>query len=394
MKSETTLEERILQRRDVAAHTSVPGREYAYRPRIVLVDDRDVKLVAAALEEAGGERLERAPVAGVAQFRLPEDVDVPALVAELRASGVDRTPRVGPANILFGQPRFLGWPGSDAEPAPQLGDAPGRIGEKGLPGTGVTICVIDTGLDAKASGHPLLRGVEADDPADIDLTVDSVPADGFIDEQAGHAAFIAGIIRTNAPGARVRIIKALDTQGVTDEIAVARAIERAVEEGADVINLSLGGYTDDDQAPLAIVAALERVPRTTAVIAAAGNLASSRISWPAALKRVVSVGAVDADGQPASFTNTGWWVDACAEGVDVHSVYVHGDENPAQEDDGQADRFDGAAFWSGSSFSCARVSARVAVEMSTQGGTAREAAARLLDDATARTVPDLGVLVA
>jgi subtilisin family serine protease len=391
VKPETTLEERLLLRSDIATST-VPGREFAYRPRVVLVDDRDVDLVADVLRDAGAKQV-HAPVDGIARFEVPPGVDVPDLLARLRGIDGDRTPRVGPSNVLFGLPRFCGWPGSDAEPAPPIELVPGEPGEKGLPGTGVTVVVIDTGLDADASRHPLLRSVEADDPADIDLTVDAEPVDGFVDDQAGHGAFIAGIIRQHAPGARVRVVKALDTQGITDEVAVARAIERAARDGADVINLSLGGYTEDDRAPLAIVAALSRLPRSIAVIAAAGNLASTRVTWPAALKRVVSVGAVDDDGTPASFTNSGWWVDACAPGVDVHSVYVTGDERPDNDDDGQPDHFDGTAFWSGSSFSCARVSASVAVELSARGGTAREAALRLLEDPQARAVPELGVLL-
>jgi hypothetical protein len=389
MKPTTTHDERLLERDDVRVHTE-PGAEFGYVPGIVLVDARDLPLVAAGLEEAGARR-DKVDVEGVARFTVDRDADVPALVASLRASSPERTVRVGPAHVLFGFPAMRGWPGDDAEPAPPLGDPPKG---KDLPGAGVTVVVIDTGLDAKARASAWLRDVDADDPQDIDLTADLTPPDGLIDDQAGHGAFVAGIVRQGAPGARVRIVKALDTDGVTDEVAVAKAIDRAAAAGADIINLSLGGYTDGDRAPIAISAALARLPRTTAVVVAAGNFASSRPTWPAAHKRVVSVGAVDGEGVQASFSNWGWWVDTCAEGVELHSVYVHGRENPANETAGAPDRFDGHAFWSGTSFACPRVAARIAVEMASEGVSARAAAERLLEDPSAGVVPDLGVLVA
>lgn len=388
----TTPEERLLRREDVAAYTSTPGKEYAYRPGELLVDARDIELVRDAIEKIGGDIPE--VTSTLVAVKVPDNVDIPALVADLRAAGVEQTPRLSPVHVLMGVPKWCGWPGADAEPAGRLKAAAGKVGDPDQPGSGVKIVVIDTGLDERARSHPLLEGVEADDPDDIDPSSDMEPEDRYIDDQAGHATFIAGIIRQTAPGASVRIIKVLDTQGVTDERAVADAIKKAAELGADVVNLSLGGYTDGDRAPIAILEALDTLPRTTAVIAAAGNLASTRVTWPAAIKRVIAVGAVDAKGTPAPFTNSGWWVDTCADGVDVHGVYVRGEENPEVETDGSPDRFEGHAFWSGSSFSCARVSAATAVEMARNGGSGRDAVLRLVEDAQATVVPDLGVLLA
>ena len=389
MKPTSTPEERLLERRDVRVHDA-PGQEYGYVPGVILVDDRDLELVAGAIDEAGGHQAKGSAVEGVTRFEFDDpDADVPGIVARLRALPADRTPRVGPSHLLFGFPRMRGMPGDDAEPAPPLGEPPTG---KELPAAGVTIVVIDTGLDEGARQHPWLRDVDAEDPVDIDLSADLAPQDGLIDDQAGHGAFVAGLIRQGAPGARVRIVRALDTMGVTEELAVAKAIDRAASFGADIINLSLGGYTDGDVAPLAVMAALARLPRTTAVVVAAGNFGSSRPTWPAAAKRVVSVGAVDAKGRTAAFSNWGWWVDTCAEGVSLHSVYVSGEENP-DADRSSPDTFDGHAFWSGTSFACPRVSARIAVDMAREGISARAAAHRLLEDPAATEVPGLGVLV-
>lgn len=384
-------EARLREREDLAISEDTAGQEYVYRPGECLVAQDDVALVHGALVERGCTPVDEQAVSGVMKYLVPAGVDIPALVRELRASSeFERTPRVGPNHVLFGSPRFLGWPGDDAEPADALG-APPSVSQTTLAGSGVSVAVIDTGLDSGARANAWLADVVADDPLDIDLTVDRFPQDGFIDDQAGHAAFIAGIIRQGAPGASVQIIKALDTGGVTDELTVARGIDRAGAAGADIINLSLGGYTAGDLPPVGLVAALERLPMGTVVVAAAGNLSQNRPMWPAALKRVVAVGAVDGSGRAAEFTNFGWWVDACALGVDLHSVYVTGHENPAN--DAHPDTFEGYALWSGTSFACASVSAAIAVEMGAGGGTARDAAHRLLTAAGASRVPELGVLV-
>lgn len=388
-KGVTTLEERLLRRKDVLAYTEVPGTEYGYRPGRLLCHLDDYEQVNEAVQAKGGWALESESYSTlVASFALPAEVDIPSFVAELRKGSDGGELRVSPLHLLMGSPRWSGWPGSDAEPADELGPADGRIGDPKQPGAGVRIVVIDTGLDARARHHELLAGVEAE-LSEIDRSVDVNPPDRYIDDQAGHAAFVAGVIRQEAPGASVRIIRALDTQGVTDEYTVANAILRAADS-ADIINLSLGGFTDGDLPPISIVEALAKLPKDTVVVAAAGNLSSTRKTWPAAIKSVVSVGATDAEKSPAGFTNSGDWVDCCTDGVDVHSVYVHGDENP--EVDASPDSFTGHALWSGTSFSCARVSAKIAIEVHRNGGgSAKGASQRLLNGGT--RVPGLGVFL-
>ncbi len=385
-RGESSREERLLRRKDVLSH-DVDGAEYGYRPGRLLSALEDYEIVNQAVEARGGRFLQSesdSPL--VASFELPDDVDIPEFVAELRKS--DGTgPRVSPNHVLTGSPRWCGWPGSDAEPADEIGAADGEGDCADAGEAKVRIVVIDTGLDKRASHHPLLKVVEVS-PSDIDHSVDTTPHDRYIDDQAGHAAFIAGVIRQEAPGASVRVIRALDTQGVTDESTVAAAILRVAKD-ADIINLSLGGYTDGDAPPISIVEALAQLPEGTVVVAAAGNLDSDRVTYPAAINGVIAVGATDANRQPAEFTNFGDWVDCCTDGVKVHSVYVHGKENP--ELDSPPDTFTGHALWSGTSFSCPRVCAKIAIEMQANGGSAKAAADRLLRGA--KTMPGLGVFL-
>ena len=100
--------------------------------------------------------------------------------------------------------------------------------------------------------------------------------------------------------------------------------------GPDIINLSFGGYTDDDESP-PLAVAIERMLRETLVVASAGNSGSPRPSYPAALDGVVAVGALGPSGR-AWFSNYGGWVDVCAPGIDVVSTYFskHTETSPPE----------------------------------------------------------------
>ena len=63
-----------------------------------------------------------------------------------------------------------------------------------------------------------------------------------------------------------------------------------------IVNLSLGGFTQDDLPPLPLVNAAGRAAGADAVVAAAGNAGTSRPAWPAALDRVLAVAAVSRVG--------------------------------------------------------------------------------------------------
>ena len=126
------------------------------------------------------------------------------------------------------------------------------------------------------------------------------------------------------------------------------------------MSLSLGGYTEDDAAPPALVRALRRLKPGTVVVAAAGNNSSSRPFWPAALKNVIAVGALDTRhgrAEPAAFSNFGWWVDVSAPGAGLIGPYVTGEW---QLSPGLAsETFDGWACWSGTSFAAPLVAAEI-----------------------------------
>ena len=167
-----------------------------------------------------------------------------------------------------------------------------------------------------------------------------VESDGYADTEAGHGMFIAGLILQVAPAAEVYVVKVLDSHGVGDDAAVAAAMEQLPQD-IDIVNLSLGGYTDDDRGPLAISCALTAMRKQrNVVVAAAGNDGKDRPFWPAAFKQVTAVGAVeqkDSRWLKADFSNFGWWVDAVARGVNLQSTYTKDKTKVAQGPEAAAD---------------------------------------------------------
>ena len=261
--------------------------------------------------------------------------------------------------------------------APTTGNAP------------VPIALIDTGVTAEQRTDGWLAGLVREDNVD---PLDDLPApNGFLDYGAGHGTFTAGIVQQMHPGAQVSMYRAVDSDGVGSEADVACAMVRAVREGARILSLSLGVNTVDDQPLLAIDVALDIIAELdpeVLVFAAAGNDGTSTPCWPAASKRVVSVGALAADLSPAPWSNHGFWVDCSAVGEGIVSTYVQGVESP--ELDPYPDRFgsDAWAVWTGTSFATPQVAGAVAGIAEEAGCTPREALRRLWEDC--RTVPDYG----
>lgn len=270
-------------------------------------------------------------------------------------------------------------------------------------GTGARVAVIDTGIDARLRTDGWLTGVErtaANDPAtdgddnNID-PLDNDPLDGFLDFSAGHGTFVSGIIAQVAPTADITVYRALGSGGTGSELAVACALIRAVRDGAQVVNLSLGTQTQYDQPSLAIRAALEVVGEIEAttgtealIVAAAGNFGDTTPTWPAAFRRVVSVGALTADLRPSAFSSRGWWVDCATVGEGILSTYVQGVQSSEFTGDPQTFPPDSFARWSGTSFAAPQVAGAVARLVHERGMTPRQAYVELL--ATGKPLPDFG----
>ncbi|MEV4771312.1 S8 family peptidase [Micromonospora humida] len=367
---------------------TAPGREILYRPRQLLAAAADAKRVATWLRAHDYPVTVGAGFAGVTRLLFDRETDIPGVVRKLRDPQQwpgQPVPAVQPHHVLLGLGNIMGNPGTPPRPAPALPPPdPTRLGA----GAGVTVGICDTGIWQQAGAcHPQWLGgaylpqLDDEDPLYVHTDV--------LAPQGGHGTFVAGVVRQAAPGVRVDPELALDPTGVGDESTVVAALSRLAPQVA-VFNLSLGGYTLDDQPSLPLANAVAALPATSAVVAAAGNAGTSRPLWPAALDRVVAVAAVSqttGGPVPAADSCYGPWVDACAVG-ERHSTYVEGQlplpGRPARQ-------FHGFAVWAGTSFATGHVSGRLAAMMTAGGLSADAARASLL--AAPRWHPDYGVLV-
>jgi hypothetical protein len=194
-------------------------------------------------------------------------------------------------------------------------------------GTLVTVAVIDTGVDFS---HPQLAGATWINPkpdAKRDVTGwNFIDDDADVQDQLGHGTVVAGIIAASGnggiaginPWARIMALKAMDLDGHGGSIKVAEAIGYAVDHGARVINLSLGGRTPTQNEQDALDYAAQK---GVLVVAASGNLGieTTRFS-PSGLRNVLTVAAVGPDGKRPLFSNWGSTVAIAAPGVDILSL--------------------------------------------------------------------------
>ncbi|WP_019179766.1 S8 family peptidase [Microbacterium yannicii] len=294
------------------------------------------------------------------------------------------------------------------------GPPPVRNGVPAKAGRRPVVAVLDTGCgrhpwlpDDIVTRYPELddRVIGADPNGDPEVTGDLAgPFDGMLDTSAGHGTFIAGIVRQVCPDADLISIRVADSEGNVLEgdfmlalRSLVKWMARPSKEGGrqiDVINLSLGYYhetPDDDLFDRTLAELLLAARRRgCAIVCSAGNDATDRPSFPAALwawpgadyrfpdprgaAPHVAVGALNPNRTVALFSNIGRWVTTFAPGAGVLSTMppFDGGQLPAVRDNRGAlcretidvDDFTGGfALWSGTSFAAPYVSAMLAREI-------------------------------
>ncbi len=212
--------------------------------------------------------------------------------------------------------------------------------DQGTTGNGVTISIVDTGIDAQ---HETLAENIVDGWAGPSAQCDANCGGwGFNteinecfeewDDDEDHGTHVAGTAAAAAnntgvlgvaPDASLLAVKALDCNGGGDFDDIADGITWSADNGADVINLSLGGPESN-----AVSDAVEyATAQGCVVVAAAGNdgPCSDCVSHPAAHPDVVAVSATDENDSLASFSSTGPEVDLAAPGAGVLSTVPRDD---------------------------------------------------------------------
>ncbi|MGW1296511.1 S8 family peptidase [Streptomyces sp. NPDC002533] len=214
---------------------------------------------------------------------------------------------------------------------PQIGAD--KVWEAGYDGTGVKVAVLDTGVDET---HPDLAGQQ--------IAEKNFSASPDAKDRQGHGTHVAstvagtgakggGAYKGVAPGARLLDGKVLDDSGSGNESDIITAIEWAVDEGADIVNMSLGGPDSPGVDPLE--EAVNHYTDTAGVLfaIAAGNAGpdASTVGSPGAADGALTVGAVDGDDRTAAFSSRGPRVgdgaikpDVTAPGVDITAASAPG----------------------------------------------------------------------
>ncbi|WP_137285126.1 S8 family serine peptidase [Halorussus salinisoli] len=212
---------------------------------------------------------------------------------------------------------------------PQFGDqyAPQQVQsddawDTTLGDSSVTIAVVDTGAQYD---HPDLSGNFESDPGYDFVDNDSDPyPDVPSDEYHGtHVSGCAAAVVDNDTGVagqgNTSLIngRALDEDGSGSTSDIADAVEWAADQGAEIINMSLGGggYTDTMKNAVSYASDNGSLP-----ICAAGNDGTNSVSYPAAYSECVAISAVDSSENLASFSNYGDEIELAAPGVDILST--------------------------------------------------------------------------
>ena len=239
------------------------------------------------------------------------------------------------------------WHGYVAQPAAQLVRIADTQNTYGLTGWGITVAVIDTGIDPD---HPVLRNVVT---SGYDFTredfggseMPDVGQTGTVDQGEsgparitqstmvildqstmvilddsklaafGHGTIVSGLIHLVAPNAQIMPLKAFKSNGTGYASDILRAIYHAVHNGAKVINMSFSYPQPSTELREAIAYAASN---GLVSIASAGNSGQHIATFPATLSRVIGVASSNDIDVLSTFSNYGsdlFWIAAPGEGV-------------------------------------------------------------------------------
>ena len=204
-------------------------------------------------------------------------------------------------------------------------------------GSGVKVAILDTGVQI----------LHAELSNSIPLTRDFTFQGGDNLDFNGHGTHVSGIVTADgvfkisgtsnlatgvAPGAVIIVGKVCGSSGCPEDAIIA-GIEWAQDQGADVMNLSLGGGLSSDldcdaDGDLTVDAVNDAVASGIVVTISSGNDNSKRaVSYPGCASGAIAVGAVNSSDKVARFSNSGPALDIVAPGVSILSTYSCNDSS-------------------------------------------------------------------
>ena len=278
-------------------------------------------------------------LARIYRLHLPPDVDVETGLMAARAN---------PA-IEYAEPDYLARPAavpndplySDQWGLEKIGAESGWDVTTGV--ISVTIAILDSGIDLSHEdlsgqlwtnpGETAGNGVDDDGNGLVDDVHgwNFLTNSGDLTDENGHGTQVAGVAAAasnNGSGVagvcwncRVMVVKIMQASGTVNYSDIATGVAYAAGQGAQVINLSLGGYADSET----LRTAIESAAATAVIAAGAGNDDTLTPFYPAAYPEVIAVAATDQTDTRASFSNYGSWVDVAAPGVEIKTTFAGND---------------------------------------------------------------------
>ncbi|NBD14468.1 MULTISPECIES: S8 family serine peptidase [Corallococcus] len=330
-----------------------------YKPKVAASGLAVAADIVATVERQGGKVKRRVPnlnmlsarlsPSAIAALKLNPDVLSVSPNRRVYAMGLPTLPPVASWQGAFSRQGSVGeyTEGLKLIQAPKVWDANNDgIIDAGAPtGEGVKVCVIDSGWDSK---HPELKAAFLkghDFVEDDDDPSDQTVSQGVVTVGGGHGTHVAATILAQfgpgtggrvgpgqdpngvvgvAPGASLLVARVLDVKGGGSTDDVIAAADWCRSEGARIASLSLGAPDHSDAEQLMF----EKVwanGNGMLSIAASGNDGKRGISYPAAyMPSVMAVGAVDLQGEYASFSQFGQELSVVGPGVNVLSATVMG----------------------------------------------------------------------
>lgn len=184
------------------------------------------------------------------------------------------------------------------------------------------IAVVDTGVDSSLAD--LKGNVRTDKGKNF------IARNSDANDDEGHGTHVSGIIAATADNgysmsglnakAKILPVKVLDASGEGDTDQIALGIKYAVDQGAKVINLSLGGdYSRTIEYVLKYAAS-----KNVTIVAASGNDFMDEISYPASSRYTIAVGATNRLDLVADYSDYGEGLDLVAPGSDIPSLLPNG----------------------------------------------------------------------
>lgn len=289
----------------------VPGRVLV-KP----VDGADEAALQGSLQAAGAREIGRVPQIGVRILQVPAQAEARVIAA------LSHNP-----NFEFAEPDYIAniiltpndpYYASSQWHLPKVG-AP-TAWDTTTGSSAVTIAVVDSGVQAN---HPDLAGR-------VLAGYDFANNDADPSDDNGHGTAVAGVaaakgndgIGTAGAAWNVAIlpVKTMSASGSGSYSAIANGINYAADQGAKIINLSLGGTASSTTLQSAVSYAWNK---GSVLVAAAGNNGTSTTVYPAAYPNVVAVSATTVSDTLASFSSYGSFVDLSAPGQDITAPWIN-----------------------------------------------------------------------